>query len=143
MTGWREWVGLPDLGIDAIKAKIDTGAATSALHASHVHIDPDTDPPTVAFDTHPLQEDGHPAIRCHAPLVEHRSIRSSNGQRTRRPVIATTLDLGDRRHRIELTLINRDAMGFRMLLGRSALRAYYTIDPGRSFLASTPPGAPS
>jgi len=138
LIGWREWVALPDLGIAAIKAKIDTGAATSALHASRVKIDESTDPPTVAFDTHPIQRNDKHTVRCHAPLVDRRPIKSSTGHRTVRPVIAATLDLAGRQHKIELTLINRDAMGFRMLLGRSALRKHYTIDPGKSFLAGTP-----
>jgi len=133
MIGWREWVALPSLGIEDIKAKIDTGARTSALHAY------DIEPFTVAgvrmvrFKVHPIQRESKTTVTAEAPLIEHREVRSSSGDESRRPVIAAEVLLHGKHFEIELTLTNRDAMGFRMLIGRQAMRGRFTVDPGRSY----------
>ncbi len=128
--GWREWVALPDLGVAYVKAKIDTGARSSSLHA----FDLETSATHVRFAVHPVQGDDDTQVRCEVPLVEHREVRSSNGEVEVRPVIRTTLATMGERFEIEMTLTRRDEMGFRMLLGRSALKRRFVIDPGRSFL---------
>lgn len=135
VIGWREWVGLPGLGVDAVKAKVDTGARSSALHAW------DLDERRVRggavvlrFRIHPSQDDDAGTVDAEAPLVEHREVRSSNGDSERRPVIVTTAIILGRPISVELTLSRRDEMGFPMLLGRSAIRRRYLVDAGRSFL---------
>ncbi|MEY2406918.1 MAG: hypothetical protein QOH64_3358 [Acidimicrobiaceae bacterium] len=144
VIGWREWVGLPDLGVDWMKAKVDTGARSSSLHAWDVEIDGDV----VRFNVHPVQDDDEVVVQAEAELVEHRDVRSSNGDVEVRPVIRTVALLRGERIPIELTLSRRDEMGFRMLLGRSAVRRRFLVDPGRSFLGggdrvSRPPGPSS
>lgn len=137
--GWREWVSLPTLGIAAIKAKIDTGARTSALHAYDVRFVQQDGVEMVRFRVHPLQRDSRTYVEAEAPLKERRRVRSSSGHSTLRPVIQVPVEVGGRRLRIELTLTNRDAMGFRMLLGRRAIRRGILVDPGRSYLTATGP----
>lgn len=132
VIGWREWVSFPELKIEAIKAKIDTGARTSALHVSNIKIYKRTN--KVAFTIHPVQRYRNPVINTTAVLVGHRSVKSSNGDITVRPVIKTKLKIGKCFYSIELTLVNRDLMGFRLLLGRSALKNRYLVDSGQSFL---------
>lgn len=133
MIGWREWLALPDLSVPRIKVKVDTGARTSALHAFDVvHFERDGIP-WVRFAVHPLQRDMSTVQQAEAPLVDERWIRSSSGKQTRRPVILTTMVLGEYRWRAELTLVRRDMMGFRMLLGRQAVRRRFWVDPGASF----------
>jgi hypothetical protein len=139
--GWREWIALPELGLvgdAAIKAKIDTGARTSALHAVDLEFYRDGDRAMVAFTVHPRQRHADPEVRSHAEVVDEREVRSSSGAQELRPVIRTPVDLGGRRWPIEITLTRRDLMGFRMLLGRQALRRHTIIDPGGSFLAPEP-----
>ena len=142
-VGWREWVALPDLGVDAIKAKVDTGARSSSLHAWDVEPVEGDGLTIVRFCIHPIQDDDDHVVAAEAPLVEHREVRSSNGEVEMRPVIRTALVLRGQRTEVELTLSRRDEMGFRMLLGRSALRRRFVVDPGRSFLGGgtrfTPP----
>lgn len=135
VVGWREWVALPDLGVARVKAKADTGARTSALHAYAVRVLPGG---RVRFRLHPVQRDASITVECTAPLVGYRWVRSSTGHRTRRPVVLTRLVIGDRGWPVEITLVRRDLMGFRMLLGRRALRRRLVIDPGRSYLAGEP-----
>ncbi len=130
--GWREWVAFPDLGIKAIKAKVDTGARTSSLHISEAQLKNKS----IEFLVHPKQRSNTPEICASARVLEHRSVKSSNGETSLRPVIKTTLRIGDTEHIIELTLVNRDLMGFRLLLGREAIRNHYLVDPGKSFLRS-------
>ena len=135
-VGWREWVGLPDLGIERIKAKIDTGARTSALHAVRVRSERVEGIDVVRFEVHPLQRSTRPLLRCRLPLIDERYVRSSDGERELRPVVETVVRLGDATWRIELTLANRALMGFRLLLGRRALRRKFVVDPGRSWIRS-------
>lgn len=136
LVGWREWVGLPELGVQMVKAKIDTGARSSALHAWHIkHFERDGER-WVAFELHPMQRDNNVVIECEAKVLGVRHVRSSTGVLQRRYVIKTMLELGRRRWPIELTLTARDQMGFRMLLGRTALRRRVIIDPSRSFLST-------
>jgi hypothetical protein len=133
--GWREWIYLPDLEVGRIKAKIDTGARTSALHAFKITPFTKDGAPYVRFAVHPLQRVSKPEISCVALVVDRRAITDSGGRVEQRYVIRTTLKLGKKRWPIELTLTNRDQMGFRMLIGRQALRRRYLVDTGRSFLA--------
>ena len=141
--GWREWIALPDLGVHVIKAKIDTGARTSALHAHHIEIVEEDGVEVVHFMVHPRQHSRKPEIRASAPLLERRWVRSSSGERSLRPAIVTRLRWNRRIWRIELTLTDRDEMGFRMLLGRQALRGHVRVDPGRSYLDRDVEGLPS
>lgn len=138
-VGWREWVGLPDLGVDAIKAKIDTGARTSAIHAWNITEHDAPDGPWVSFELHPVQRNNKIIVPCRARVWDTREIKSSNGQIEHRVIIRTTLQLAENTWPIELSLTNRDAMGFRLLLGRAALRKHVQINPGRSFLIPRPP----
>ncbi len=135
VIGWREWVSLPELGIEKIRAKIDTGAATSAMHISHFRM-LKSKKKGVEFRIHPVQHKSRPAIVARATLVEHRQVRSSVGHLTERPVIKTLLKIGEDKWPIELTLVNRDIMSFRMLIGREAIRKRYLVNPARSHLAS-------
>lgn len=134
--GWREWVSLPALKIAAVKAKVDTGARTSSLHAFDVETYTHKGTQRVRFQVHPIQRNTSKTITCDAELIERRLVRSSTGRQTLRPVIMTTIELLGHRWDIELTLTNRDDMGFRMLLGREAVRRRFVIDPGRSFLTA-------
>lgn len=134
VLGWREWVALPDLGIAAIKAKIDTGARSSALHAFDVETFSLNGQDKIRFKVHPQQRDTTQTAIAEADLLERREVRNSGGHAELRYAILTSLEIGGVRWSIELTLTNRDAMGFRMLLGRQALRGRFFVDPGRSFL---------
>ncbi len=135
-VGWREWVSLPLLGVDLVKVKVDTGARSSSLHAYDIEEVTLRGKPWVVFKVHPLQRNDRFILECRAPLLEHRHVTSSNGKRELRPVIQTLVRLGEHEVSIELTLTRRDEMGFRMLLGREALRGRFVVDPGRSYLAS-------
>ncbi|MBX3438127.1 MAG: ATP-dependent zinc protease [Planctomycetaceae bacterium] len=141
VIGWREWCVLPDLGVPGVKAKIDTGARSSCLHAFDVETVRRRGQRFVRFKVHPLQRNDGYMIAAEAEVLEIRSIRSSNGEVTDRPVIVTHVELMGERWPIELTLANRDAMGFRMLLGREALRRRFLVEPGRSYLAGKRPRA--
>lgn len=134
VLGWREWVALPDLGIDRIKAKVDTGARTSCLHAFDVRIDDAQGQKVVRFSMHPEQRSLDHVVECVARLKDEREIRDSGGHSEMRYVIETDIKIGPQTHRVEFTLTNRDSMGFRMLIGRTALKDRYLVDPGQSFL---------
>jgi hypothetical protein len=143
VAGWREWIALPSLGIAAIKAKIDTGARSSSLHAFNIETFDRSGKVWVRFDVHPLQRNVAVTVRAEARVLEFRHVRSSSGHQTLRPVIRTDLALGGRRWAVDLTLAARDEMGFRMLLGREALRKRFVIDPSRSFLVGKAAGRKS
>lgn len=132
--GWREWVRLPDWGVNNIKAKLDTGAKTSALHAEDVKIIKFRGKKYVKFLVFPFQRDKTRSKKVKAELLDVRPVRSSGGHVTQRPVIITHLQIDNEVWPIEITLINRDIMGFRMLIGRQALKRRFLIDPGKSFL---------
>ena len=132
--GWREWVALPSLGVTAVKAKVDTGALSSALHAYDIELFACDGRTMVRFKLHPFQRNHRHAVSASAPLVDHRWIRSSSGHRALRPAIVTAVELGGLWWETELTLTNRDPMGFRMLLGRRSLRRRFLVDPGRSYV---------
>jgi len=134
VLGWREWVRLPEFGVRLIKAKIDTGATTSALHAEEIRFVRRRGKRYVRFRLLPKQHSARASVDALAPLVGERWVRSSNGSREHRPVIATIVDVGGREWPIEVTLTNRDLMGFRMLLGRQALHERATVDPSHSYL---------
>ena len=136
--GWREYVALPDFGVTAIKAKVDTGARTSAIHAFNLERFTRDGIELARFIIHPRQRDAHESILVEAPVTDVREVRNTSGKPERRVVIRTDLELAGVRFPIELTLARRDAMGFRMLLGRAAVRKRFLIDPGRSFLAGRP-----
>jgi hypothetical protein len=134
VIGWREWVGLPDLGIPAIKAKVDTGARSSSLHALDIELFRRGETHMVRFKVYPFQRDRRRAVTAEAVLLGRRLVRNSSGQEEFRPIIRTSIEVMGRAWLIYLTLARRDAMGFRMLLGRRAVRRKFLLDPGRSFL---------
>lgn len=133
VIGWREWVALPELGVPRIKAKIDTGARTASLHAFGLESYEKGSAPWVRFAIHPRQRDDALELWVELPVAEYRLVRSSNGHESRRPVIETQVTVGRRAWRTEITLADRDAMGFRMLLGRHSIRRRFVVDPGVSF----------
>lgn len=133
-VGWREWVALPELGIQRIKAKVDTGARTSALHAFDIRMTRRGSKRIVRFRVHPNQKDDETVVEAEGEWIENRTVRSSSGQESLRPVIRTFVRVGDRSWPMELTLTRRDSMGFRLLLGRQALRGRCLVDPGASYL---------
>ncbi len=131
--GWREWVRLPELGDSTVKAKVDTGARTSTLHAYDV-VEFERDGSAWArFSFHPAQRDEETTVTAEAPLVGQRTVTASNGQSELRYVVETEALIDGEPTPIELTLTRRDAMGFRMLLGRRALRGRFVVDPERSY----------
>ena len=134
VVGWREWVALPAFGLPAVKAKLDTGAKTSALHAFNMETLERNGRTWVKFDAHPLQGSDEIVVRCSAPLVDTRRVRNP-GRSERRFVVETLVRLGEVEWPIELTLTNRDEMGFRALIGREALRGYWIVDPAASYRA--------
>jgi hypothetical protein len=141
LIGWREWISLPDLGVEFIKVKSDTGARTSALHVTDIRsFKDDSGTAFVRFRIYPYQHNKEISLETSAPVLDERWITSSVGHKTLRPVIRTTVLIGKHRFLADITLINRDLMGFRMLLGRTALRKNFFIHPGKSFLQSSPPG---
>ena len=136
VIGWREWVALGDLGVERIKAKIDTGARTSAIHAFNIRELTIDGVRHVEFWLHPVQRKRRPQVRCVAPIHEQRYVRSSSGEQQYRYVIRTHVRIGRRRRLIELSLAQRDIMGFRMLIGRSALPRGMLVDPNKSYLTA-------
>jgi hypothetical protein len=132
--GWCEWLALPMWGVDRVKVKVDTGARTSAIHAYHVERFRRDGKHVVRFVLHPRQRSKKFAVTAEAEVLEYRHVRSSNGQVTHRAVVVTEAVLGEHQWPIEVTLTNRDDMGFRMLLGRQAIRDRFVVDCAASYL---------
>lgn len=135
IVGWREWVSLPDVGVPWIKAKLDTGARSSALHAFDIEDGGDT----VRFRVRPWQRSEDDVVTVECPVHDRRTVRSSSGHAEERIVVLVDVHLFGRTITAETTLSNRDQMGFRMLIGREALRQGFVVDPGKSFLAGRAP----
>ena len=133
ILGRREWVALPELGLFAVKAKVDTGARTSALHAHAIETFGLTKAPKVRFLVHPVPERPDIEVACTAPVIGVRDVMSSNGETERRIIIETTVKVGEREWAIELGLTNREGLTHRMLLGRQAIKAGMLVDPAISF----------
>ena len=138
VIGWREWVGLPDLGIKRIKVKVDTGARSSSLHVFDLKDFERDGQKWVRFKMHPVQRETEKSIEAVAKVLEFRSVRSSSGKASTRPVIVTNINLLGISWPVELTLANRDEMGFRMLLGREAFRGRFVVDAGGSYYGGKP-----
>jgi hypothetical protein len=136
--GWREWVSLPALDVDWIKAKVDTGARTSSLHAFDIERFRSRGQDMVRFLVHPDQRSVERTVYAEARLLEMREVRNSGGLLESRPVILTTVGILGEVVEVELTLTRRDMMGFRMLLGRQAVRNRFLVDPGRSYYSERP-----
>jgi hypothetical protein len=134
MLGWREWVSLPELGLRYVKAKVDTGARTSALHAFEVDSFSEDGKKFVRFNIHPNQRDNDTVVTCVAAVIDERDVRDSGGHREKRWVIETPMTLGKNTWTVELTLTSRDDMMFRMLLGRTAIKNRALVDVSRSYL---------
>jgi hypothetical protein len=132
--GWREWVQLPELGLRNVKAKVDTGARTSALHAFEVMPFDNNGVSSVQFKIHPNQRDNDTVVVCTAALIDERIVRDSGGHREKRWVIETPVHIGKHVWLVECTLTSRDDMIFRMLLGRTAIVNRAVVDPSRSYL---------
>ena len=133
LLGWREWVALPELGLPHIKAKIDTGARTSCLHAFQLQTFRRKGTRWIRFKVHPHQTDRRKVVECEAPVKDRRWVTDSGGHRTLRYVIETVVLIGKTQHSIELTLTKRDNMKFRMLLGRTAMHGQFIVDPSQSY----------
>lgn len=137
--GWREWLSIPALELRRIKAKIDTGARTSALHTCGLEIyRADDGSERVRFTVHPLQRRPDYAVECDCPVVASRSVKDSGGHVELRPFIRVPVQMGDHNWEIDFSLTNRDNMKFRMLLGRTAMVGRFAVDPASSYLVGKP-----
>ena len=133
IIGWREWLSLPELGVDRIKAKVDTGARSSSLHAVNIRVFERAGRQWVRFKILPIQRNSQTHVEAEMPVLEFRPVKSSTGHVTQRPVILAQVELMGNRWPIELTLASRDKMGFRMLLGREAVRGRFLVDANGSY----------
>jgi hypothetical protein len=138
VIGWREWIKLPNLGVDHIKAKVDSGARSSSIHAVNIKTFDRNGEQWVHFRIHPIQRSKKNATDIEARVLEFRSVKSSNGISKIRPVILTKVTLLGKVLEVELTLASRNNMGFRMLLGREAFRDHFLVDGGRSYYGGKP-----
>ena len=138
IIGWREWIKLPELGVPFLKVKVDTGARTSSLHAFDLTIFRKRGSDYARFFIHTQQRKKEPSVLAEAKIAEYRHVKSSNGQRELRPVIITSIELHGETWPIELTLANRDDMGFRMLLGRESFKNKMLVDAGKSYYSIKP-----
>ncbi|MCE2992037.1 MAG: RimK/LysX family protein [Candidatus Jidaibacter sp.] len=134
IVGWKEWVALPELDLPIIKAKIDTGAATSSLHAYNIKYVSIKGISYVRYNLHPLQRNKKVIRSCLSKLHDKRIVKSSSGETEKRPVIMVTLKIGIFEWEIELNLTNRDSMGMRMLIGREALSGKILVNSAHKFL---------
>jgi len=133
IIGCEEWINLPELSIPAIKARVDSGAKTSSLHAVNIKPFNFENNIWVSFEVHPIQNNRKVVVHCKAPVVDKRNIRSSSGHSEKRYVVKTSTRIGQDQWEIELTLTNRDSMGYRMLLGREAMKGRLLVDPEKRF----------
>ena len=129
IVGSEEWCSFPDAGLPTIKAQVDSGAATSALHAINITPFERQGSPWVSFEAHPLHGDRTVVVRHEAPVQGKRDVRNSGGSVETRYVIKERLVLGEQSWEVELTLANRDAMGYRMLPGCQAMVGHILVDP--------------
>ncbi len=137
MIGWKEWVSLPKLKLPAVKAKVDTGARTSSLHAFEIKPFMERGTQKVRFSVHPIQGRNDIVVTCEEKVVDHRYVSDSGGHREKRYVIETPIEFGGFSFPIEITLANRETMSHRMLIGRSAMKSLM-IDPAHSYLLGRP-----
>lgn len=135
IAGWREWISLPEAGVEWIKAKLDTGARTSSIHAFDLTVDGEV----ARFSVHPWQKSDDDPVQLELPIVDRRDVRSSNGQVEERYVVAMDLLLVGHIVTAEVTLSRRDEMGFRMLIGREALEQGFMVDSSQSYVGGRPP----
>jgi len=134
VLGWREWVDLPDLELGRIKAKVDTGARTSCLHAFELEPFEQDGQPWIRFKVHPIQKDDGLVIQCQAPVCDQRPVTDSGGHTEQRYVICTRMRIGNWDQAVEMTLTGRDNMRFRMLIGRTTLKAGgFLVNSGLSY----------
>ena len=134
LIGWREWVGLPELGIKFLKCKIDTGARSSALHAFYIEPFEENGIQRVRFGIHPRQRNIDKVVECVSDIIDERIVTDSGGHQEKRIVIQTTVVMVSHIFPVEMTLTNRDTMRFRMLLGRTAMAGRFMVDPASSYL---------
>lgn len=134
IIGWQEIISLPGLDMPAIEVKIDTGAKTSSLHAENIQFFDKKGKKYITFDVHPVQKHKEVTIKCQAPLVEERDVKSSSGHQENRPMIKTNIKIGDYVFEIDLNLTKRDYMKSRMLLGRDAMKGNIIVDPEHKYL---------
>lgn len=137
-VGWREWVALPEWNVPYTKAKIDTGARTSSLHVEEIKKVQKGDKTILSFMIFPWQKNAGDPVHAEAELVEYRTVKSSTGHEEKRPVVKTAVSINGKTVIAEMTLTNRDVMGFRMLIGREALRESFAVLPGQSYLGGKP-----
>jgi len=142
VIGWREWFSIPALGIPHIKAKIDTGARTSALHTFELNVyQGDSGKERAKFRVHPLQKNLDYVVECDCELLDKRSVKDSGGHEEIRPFVRLPVTLGEHTWEINVSLTNRDNMKFRMLLGRTAMAKRFLVNPALSYQLGPPPGA--